>query len=89
MTKILLLMDAATQHVRAEVLNHAARMQIYLLLVPASLTWLMQRLDVYVFAKFKNIIRELQRQARKDAPTAQLASGQWITIQVRLSRESW
>jgi hypothetical protein len=41
--KILLWMDAASQHVSVDVLNHAARLQIYLVLVPANLTWLSAR----------------------------------------------
>jgi hypothetical protein len=80
MTKILLWIDCASQHVSVEVLNHAARLQIYLLLVPASLTWLMQPLDVYVFAKFKATIRELQRVGRKNAADHKLPAGAWITL---------
>ena len=54
--RILLWMDAASQHVGIDVLNHAARLQIVLVL-PAGLTWLMQPLDVYVFAKLKTALR--------------------------------
>ena len=80
MTKILLWIDCASQHVSVDVLNHAARLQIYLLLVPASLTWLMQPLDVYVFAKFKATIRDLQRIGRKNAVDHKLPAGAWITL---------
>jgi hypothetical protein len=80
MVKILLWLDAATQHVSVDVLNHAARLQIYMLLVPASLTWLMQPLDVYVFSKFKGLLRELQRTGRKNAPDAKLPPNEWITL---------
>lgn len=87
MVKILLWMDAASQHVSVDVLNHAARLHIYILLVPASLTWLMQPLDVYVFARFKHAIREFQRTARKASPLAKLEAGQWISLTGRAIKE--
>ena len=49
--KVLLVVDAAAQHVSKRCLAYAARMQVYILIVPALLTWLLQMLDRYVFFK--------------------------------------
>ena len=85
--KILLWMDAASQHVSVDVLNHAARLQIYLLLVPASLTWLCQPLDVYVFARLKAAFRDRHRLHRKTSPTGQLAPAEWIQVTARVVKQ--
>ena len=78
--RILLWMDAASQHVGVEVLNHAARLHIYLVLVPAGLTWLMQPLDVYVFAKLKTAMRDGHRNMRAGREESCLAAGEWISV---------
>jgi hypothetical protein len=73
-------MDAASQHVSVDVLNHAARLQIYLLLVPANLTWLCQPLDVYVFGQLKAAFRDRHRLRRKTSPANQLGPAEWIDV---------
>jgi hypothetical protein len=78
--RILLWMDAASQHVGVDVLNHAARLHIYLVLVPAGLTWLMQPLDVYVFAKLKTAMRDGHRKLRAGREEGWLPAGEWITV---------
>ena len=75
---ILLVLDAASQHISNEVLIHAAQLQIYLLLVPSHLTWLLQVLDVYVFALLKRRMHELQTTDRLASSTGALAPGAWI-----------
>ena len=55
--KIVFLMDSANQHISNEVLVHAARLQIVLILVPGKLTWLIQPLDVSVFRVFKDVLK--------------------------------
>ena len=78
--RILLWMDAASQHVGIDVLNHAARLQIFLVVVPAGLTWLMQPLDVYVFAKLKTALRDGHRSLRATRPEGRLLAGEWVTV---------
>ena len=78
--RILLWMDAASQHDGIDVLNHAARLQIFLVLVPAGLTWLMQPLDVYVFAKLKTALRDGHRALRASRPQGRLLAGEWVTV---------
>ena len=77
--KILLLVDAASSHVQNEVLSHANRLHIYLLLVPGGLTWLMQPLDVFVFRQLKAAIREEHRKERTESDTGGIPAGKWIT----------
>jgi len=61
---IIVLIDGAAQHISREVLNHASRLHVILLLVPALCTWLLQPLDVYVFKTFKATLTTNQTLAR-------------------------
>ena len=85
--RIVLCMDAASQHLATEVLGHAARLQVQLLLVPAGMTHVLQALDVYVFASLKRRLRDLQHRARGSARDGQLTGMQWIEIMEEGVRE--
>ena len=50
---IVVALDAANQHIAADVLAHAARLQVHLLLIPARMTHLLQPLDSHVFGCFE------------------------------------
>ena len=76
--KVLLVVDAATQHISKRCLAYAARMQVYILIVPALLTWLLQMLDVYVFQKLKARIRQLQTNSRSASPSGSLEKHAWV-----------
>ena len=76
--KVLLVVDAATQHISKRCLAYAARMQVHILIVPALLTWLLQMLDVYVFQKLKARIRQLQTNSRIASPSGRLEKHAWI-----------
>lgn len=54
---VLVFLDAASQHLAADVIACVARLRIILLVLPARLTWPLQPLDTHVFAPLK---RELQ-----------------------------
>lgn len=56
-TAIILILDCCPAHLSRIVLNHAARLHIRLVIIPARLTWLLQPLDTHVFAQLKNDIR--------------------------------
>lgn len=84
--RILLWIDAASQHVGVDVLTHAARLQIYLLTVPAGLTYLMQPLDVYVFGKLKTAMRDGHRRLRAGREEGWLLEGEWITVTTQAVR---
>ena len=76
--KILLVVDAATQHISKRSLGYAARMQVYILLIPGLLTWLLQMLDVFVFQVLKSRLRELQTNSRIASPSGVLPKHAWI-----------
>ena len=59
----MLVMDAASQHLAADVVAHAARRHIMILLLPARLTWLLQPLDTHVFAPPKRVAAQQATQA--------------------------
>jgi hypothetical protein len=56
-----LLMDACPVHLHAQVWKAARRLQMLLCFVPASLTWLVQPLDVRILVKLKAVVRREYR----------------------------
>ena len=93
-TKIILVLDAANQHISDEVLNHAARLQIIFLLLPALTTWLLQPLDVYVFSIFKRTLHRKHMQLRMETESGLLTHAGRIrclqeTIQECLVTRDW
>lgn len=76
--RLLLLMDAASPHISNDVLVHAAKLQIYVLLVPSQMTWLMQPLDVFAFSPFKQRLYDLQEKCRSEHGTTTLPRQAWI-----------
>jgi hypothetical protein len=63
--KIILILDGAGQHISREVISHANRLGIVLLMIPVQLTWLLQPLDVYVFKEFKTTLLQRHLQQRR------------------------
>ena len=61
---LVLLMDAASQHISKDVLLHARRINIVLIMIPGKLTWLLQPLDVSVFRVLKDVYKQRLMQAR-------------------------
>ena len=61
---LVLLMDAASQHLSKEVLMHARRMNVMLVTIPGKLTYLLQPLDVSVFRVLKDCIKKKLLHAR-------------------------
>ena len=56
-TWIILVLDCATSHLHADVLRHARRMGLLILIIPAGLTFIFQVLDAYIYADLKRRIR--------------------------------
>ena len=54
---IIVVLDCATSHLHAEVLRHARRMSLLMLIIPAGLTFIFQVLDAYIYADLKRSIR--------------------------------
>ena len=76
--RLVVVWDAASQHLNILVLRHARRLGIHVLLIPAGLTWLLQPLDSHVFASFKQLAHRLQLEARSSAPEGILPRAGWI-----------
>jgi len=51
--QIVVLLDTARAHLGLEVARRAAELHIWLIIISAGLTWLLQPLDVCIFASFK------------------------------------
>lgn len=77
---ILLVLDNCPAHVCRELLLYCKSLGIILLLIPPSLTWLLQMLDVHIFAELKRRLRARTTSARLHAPSGQLAIGEWIDV---------
>jgi hypothetical protein len=55
--QIILLLDCARQHLHAKITAAAKACDIWLLYVPAKLTWLVQPCDTHVFMKYNAVYR--------------------------------
>jgi len=56
--QIIFVVDAARCHIHKDIVNHACRHNMWMLYVPAKMTWLLQPLDAYVFAGFKSHLKQ-------------------------------
>ena len=91
---IVLVLDCAPQHLADNVINHARRLRIVLLYVPARLTWLLQPLDTHVFAHLKRRLHALQLDARCASADGVLHGTAWLHLlcqaaQEVVSRANW
>ena len=80
-------MDCAPQHLSWHVVNHIARLGLFVVLVPASLTWLLQPLDSHFFQHLKGAISSLQTKARGESAGGILPPGRWIDIAAAAMRQ--
>ena len=91
---IVLVLDCAPQHLADNIINHARRLRIVLLYVPARLTWLLQPLDTHVFALLKRRLHALQLDARGDSVDGVLHGTEWLgllcqAVQEVMARANW
>ena len=84
---IILFMDSATQHASHQVLAHANRLRMQIVLIPASLTWMLQPLDTHAFALLKRRMVSLQQSVRAQDPDGRLGCVAWIDILQQAVRE--
>ncbi len=78
--QIIVVMDAASIHIHPEVLQHSMKLGVWLVCVPAGLTWLLQPLDTHVFAVYKAF---LQNQYRSQAGQGPVTKEQWLSILIK------
>lgn len=76
---ILLLMDCHSSHLDVRTVLHLGRLGIVTVIIPAKLTWLLQPLDVYVYADLKRVLRGLLHEQAAANPEGAAELGAWIT----------
>ena len=91
---ILLLLDCAPMHTTQRVAAAAARAGFLLHFVPTLMTSVLQPLDVYVFAQFKNIFRDYYEELAMASATGEVSIKDVVDISVKaatavLSRSPW
>ena len=84
---VVLVMDCAPQHLSRQVLVHIARLGLFVALVPASMTWLLQPLDTHVFQHLKAAISSAQTTCRGESPGGVMPPGRWIDIAAAAIRQ--
>ena len=67
-----LLMDAAKMHTSRRAVLACRAMNIWPLLIPAGLTWLLQPLDTHGFSQFKHVLAKLYQAARVSSTSQEL-----------------
>ena len=68
-----LILDASKTHITSWVFEQSCRSGIWLVLVPARLTWLLQPLDTHAFQRLKARLRRAYQDARIRSGTSDLA----------------
>ena len=89
-----LLLDACRLHISDVVLRACNQEGIYLVVVPAKLTWLLQPLDTHCFRRYKVHLKEAYQRARAATPEGQLRISEFLaalydTIRVVMQGERW
>ena len=83
---IVLIMDCCTAHLDRESVAHLRRLGILVVFVPASLTWLLQLLDVYAFGRVKGELRQAEARTRANSAGGQIVPGEWIKLATTVIR---
>ena len=65
--QLILVLDCARCHLRGDVVAYASRLNIWIVVVPSKLTFLLQPLDAYAFAPFKRSLVDAYYKARMRA----------------------
>ena len=83
---IVLIIDCSSAHLDRRSVAHLRRLGIVVVFVPASLTWLLQILDVFTFAGLKRELRQAEVRARANSISGQIVPGQWIKLATTVIR---
>ena len=83
---IVLIIDCSCAHLDRRSVAHLRRLGIVVVIVPASLTWLLQLLDVHVFGGLKRELRQAEARARANSMSGQIVPGQWIKLATTVIR---
>ena len=82
----ILLMDALKAHFATDVLRWAAKRHIWVCIVPASMTFLLQPLDTDVFSRYKAFLRRQCAEFLSDQPCGELSAASVILAMNEASR---
>lgn len=74
----ILFMDGATCHLPSCVLQAASRASIWIVQVPARLTWLLQPLDTHAFSAYKKLLEAEHRRLRREADGGDVSNESWL-----------
>ena len=69
-----LIWDAAKPHLRPDVLRCAARLGLWVIFVPARITWLLQPADTHCFARYKAYLRKRYLEISSRAPDGRVTT---------------
>jgi len=73
-------MDAHRAHLNDVICRRARALNIFLLYIPAKLTWLLQPADTHLFAPFKASVRRKYTNERLTTSDARVDREQWLSI---------
>lgn len=76
----ILVVDAARCHINEEIANWCYLLGFLMIFVPAGLTWMLQPLDVYVFADLKRRIKDRLHAVRIAQEDGQCPPAKWLPI---------
>ena len=82
-----LIWDAAKQHLRADVLRCAGKLGIWVIIVPARGTWLLQPADTHCFARYKAYLRKKYLAASAAADDGQVSTEETLLMMNAAVRE--
>ena len=74
----ILVLDTVRCHIAPRILSKAAELKLWIALVPAGLTYLLQPLDVRCFAQYEAFLRAAYRTARMT--TGAMSARQWLML---------
>ena len=78
--QVIFVVDAARCHIHRDIVNHACRHDMWMLEVPAKMTWLLQPLDAYVFAGFKAHLKQQYADPHYTPEATSMPTINWLRI---------
>jgi len=78
--QLMLTLDVAPCHIHPIVSQCAARLGIWLLYIPAKMTYLLQPLDTHCFSSMKMRLKRKFQDARRNSQSGQVSAEDWLRI---------
>jgi hypothetical protein len=82
----ILFLDCAKQHLHPRVVAAANRAGVWLVYIPASMTWLLQPCDTHVLAQHKAYLDRAYTEAQAESSTLEVSDEDWLRIVLRTVR---